>query len=153
MKLRYLLIAAVLTAGCSQQKNEDSALNEALQKDENMQQVATNNNTENASEAQTVVSGLIEAMRNKDAAKIRSSFAANASQSYGDGEAKSAEAFFSWLESDIIKRKGRVYNAEYAVDGNQVTVTGRYFSWFYTSKANFLFTVSDGKIINWQMRY
>ncbi|EDM43991.1 hypothetical protein SCB49_10387 [unidentified eubacterium SCB49] len=100
-----------------------------------------------------IVKSLINAMENNDAEKIRSLFNKNASQAYGDGAQKSGNAFFSWLESDIIDRKGKVSNPEYKSNNNEVVVTGQYSSEGYTNKANFLFTVKDGKIQSWQMRY
>ncbi|WP_158535033.1 nuclear transport factor 2-like protein [Acaryochloris thomasi] len=92
-------------------------------------------------------------MQTNDAERIRSLFDANASQAYGDGAAKSGEAFFRWLDSDIIERQGRVENAQLAVNGNEVVVTGQYRSIGYASEANFLLTVENGRIINWRMRY
>jgi len=106
-----------------------------------------------SSEPRAVVTALIDAMQTNDAEQIRSLFDANASQAYGDGPAKSGAAFFSWLDSDIIQRQGRVENAELAVDGNQVVVTGQYHSRGYTSAANFLMTVENGRITSWRMRY
>lgn len=105
------------------------------------------------SEPEAIVSALLDAMQANDAEQIRSLFDANASQAYGDGAAKSGEAFFRWLDSDIIQREGRVENAQLAVDGNEVVVTGQYQSRGYTSEANFLLTVENGRIISWRMRY
>lgn len=111
-------------------------------------------NTENsASNPEEVVKSLIASMAINDAQQIRSVFDENASQAYGDSPAKSGKAFFSWLESDIIERKGHVDNAQYAVDGKGVVVTGQYSSKGYTNKADFLFKVVDGNIVSWQMRY
>ncbi|MEE4376699.1 MAG: nuclear transport factor 2 family protein [Candidatus Competibacteraceae bacterium] len=106
-----------------------------------------------STEPRAVVTALIDAMQANDAERIRSLFDANASQAYGDGPAKSGAAFFSWLDSDIINRQGRVENAQLAVDGNQVVVTGQYRSRGYTSAANFLMTVENGRITSWRMRY
>lgn len=155
MKIKYLLIIAAMTAGCNQQMNDEATTSKAEQQGATMQDgTETIDNTQNSlTEPEAVVRSLIEAMQNKDAEKIRSSFASNATQAYGDEAPKSADEFFSWLDSDIIDRSGRVSKPKYTVDGNEVVVTGRYFSWFYTSKANFLFTVDNGKIISWQMRY
>lgn len=100
-----------------------------------------------------VVTQLIEAMSVNDAEKIRSLFHDDSKQAYGNGSWKSGDAFFSWLESDIIARKGHVDNAKYSTDDNEVIVTGQYSSEGYTNKANFLFFVKDGKIGSWQMRY
>ncbi len=105
------------------------------------------------SEPEVVVRELIEAMQANDAERIRSLFDANASQAYGDGGAKSGEEFFRWLDSDIIERQGRVENAQLAVNGNEVVVTGQYQSIGYTSPANFLLTVENGRITSWRMRY
>ena len=110
------------------------------------------NDNQNSNPGNTV-KNLIEAMSAKDAEKIRSMFHENASQAYGDSPPKSGEKFFAWLESDIIEREGHVDNPEYIVNGNQVVVKGQYSSRGYTNKANFLFSVEDGKIKSWQMRY
>ncbi|NJL49600.1 MAG: hypothetical protein HC929_21910 [Leptolyngbyaceae cyanobacterium SM2_5_2] len=61
--------------------------------------------------------------------------------------------FFSWLESDIIEREGRVEDPQLTVDGNEVVVTGQYQSRGYQSAANFLITVEGGLITSWRMRY
>ncbi len=100
-----------------------------------------------------VVSSLIDAMAAQEAEKIRALFSEDASQAYGEGRAKAGQAFFRWLESDIIRRDGRVEGAEINADGREVVVTGTYRSRGYSSVANFLFTVDDGKITSWRMRY
>ena len=110
-------------------------------------------NTNNLKNPESVVNSLIEAMTANDAEKIRSVFIENTKQAYGNGEWKSGNDFFSWLQSDIIGRKGHVENAKYSTDGNEVVVTGQYSSEGYTNKANFLFVVENDKIISWQMRY
>ena len=106
-----------------------------------------------AATPEAVVSALMDAMQANDADQIRALFDENASQAYGDGAARSGEAFFSWLESDIIEREGRVEDAQLAVDGNDVMVTGQYQSRGYTNEANFLLTVENGLITSWRMRY
>ncbi|WP_186697589.1 nuclear transport factor 2 family protein [Cyanobium sp. NS01] len=100
-----------------------------------------------------VVRQLLEAMTSNDPARIRALFAANASQAYGNGPAKSGEDFFRWLDSDIIERGGRVNDPQVVVTGNDVVVTGQYNSRGYTSRADFLFRVEDGRIVSWRMRY
>lgn len=112
-----------------------------------------NNNNKTDISAENTVKSLIQAMETNDADKIRSQFHENAKQAYGSGEWKSGEEFFSWLQSDIIDRKGHVDNAKYSTNGNEVIVTGQYSSEGYTNKANFLFVVENGKISSWQMRY
>lgn len=101
------------------------------------------------------VKALIEAMEAENAKLIRAQFSAKATQAYGaDGEMKTAEETKKWLESDIISRQGKVANVEYTLAGkNQVVVTGQYSSRGYTNKANFLFTVENGLITGWRMRY
>lgn len=105
------------------------------------------------SEPEVIVRALLDAMQTNNAERIRSLFDDNASQAYGNGSAKSGEAFFRWLDSDIIQREGRVENAQLIVKGNEVVVTGQYQSRGYTSEANFLMTVENGRIISWRMRY
>ncbi|MCT0246623.1 nuclear transport factor 2 family protein [Synechococcus sp. CS-601] len=106
-----------------------------------------------ANNPKSVVDSLMAAMAANDGEKIRSLFAANASQAYGNGTAKSGEAFFRWLDSDIIQRNGRVENAQLTASGNEVVATGQYQSNGYSSQADFLFTVEDGRITSWRMRY
>jgi len=97
---------------------------------------------------------LIDAMKNNDGVRIRALFAPNASQAYGDGKPKAGPAFFAWLESDIIERKGQVDQAQFAVNGNEVIVTGQFSnSRGYRAAANFRIVVEQGRIVSWQMRY
>ena len=105
-------------------------------------------------DATIVVRTLIDAMKLNDGARIRALFAPEASQVYGDGKPKAGRAFFDWLESDIIERKGQVDDAQFAVSGNEVIVTGQYRnSRGYRSAANFRLVVDNGRIVSWQMRY
>jgi hypothetical protein len=107
-----------------------------------------------ASEPGTVVRALIDAMKANDGARIRALFASEASQAYGDGQPKAGRAFFAWLESDIIERKGQVDDPQFAVSGNEVIVTGQFRnSRGYRSAANFRIVVDNGRIVSWQMRY
>lgn len=107
-----------------------------------------------AQAADVPVRALIEAMAAGDAARIRAQFAPTATQAYGaDGPMKTAAATARWLETDIIERNGKVTNPEFAVSGNQVVVRGDYSSRGYASKADFLFTVENGLITSWRMRY
>ncbi len=102
----------------------------------------------------TVVRSLIEAMQANDGARIRALFAPEASQAYGDGKPKAGREFFAWLESDIIARKGQVDNPQFAVNGQEVIVTGQFRnSRGYRSAANFRIVVDSGRITSWQMRY
>ncbi|WP_236973995.1 nuclear transport factor 2 family protein [Membranihabitans maritimus] len=110
-------------------------------------------NVNNNSNPEAIVRSLIQAMSSNDADKIRSLFHENAKQAYGDGSWKKGEDFFSWLQSDIIDRKGHVDDAKFSIKENQVVVTGQYSSLGYTNKANFLFFVEGDKILSWQMRY
>jgi ketosteroid isomerase-like protein len=105
-----------------------------------------------SSEPEVVVSALIDAMAANDAEQMRALFNANASQAHPHRPARSGEAFFSWLESDIIQREGRVEEAQLTVNGNDVVVTGQYHSRGYTSEANFLLTVENGLITRWRIR-
>lgn len=103
---------------------------------------------------ETVVQALVDAMQSNDAEGIRAAFADDARQAYGAGPARTADAFRAWLESDIIAPHGRVEDAVLAVEGDTVVVTGRYRNDNgYTSAADFLMTVADGRITSWQMRY
>jgi ketosteroid isomerase-like protein len=107
-----------------------------------------------AADAGTVVRALVDAMKANDAPRIRALFAPDASQAYGDGRPKSGPAFFTWLESDIIDRKGQVDEAQFAVNGNEVIVTGQFRnSRGYRAAANFRLVVDNGRIVSWQMRY
>ena len=100
------------------------------------------------------VRALISAMQAQDAAAIRAQFAPTATQAYGaDGKMKDPAATAKWLESDIIQRRGKLEAPEFTVNGNEVVVRGQYSATGYTSKANFLFTVENGLITSWRMRY
>ena len=104
--------------------------------------------------ADVPVRALIAAMQAQDAAAIRAQFAATATQAYGaDGKMKGPAATAKWLESDIIKRHGKVVDPVFEVNGNEVVVRGEYRAKGYTSKANFLFVVKNGLIDSWRMRY
>jgi hypothetical protein len=107
-----------------------------------------------ATDANSVVRALVDAMKRNDAAGIRALFAPQAQQAYGDGRPKSGPAFFAWLESDIIERKGQVDEAQFAVNGSEVIVTGQFRnSRGYRAAANFRLVVENGRIVSWQMRY
>lgn len=107
-----------------------------------------------AADPGAVVRALVDAMKENDAQRIRALFAPDASQAYGDGRPKTGAAFFAWLESDIIQRKGQVDDPKFAVAGNEVIVTGQYHnSRGYRSAANFRIVVEGGRIVSWQMRY
>ena len=100
------------------------------------------------------VLALIEAMAAEDAEQIRKQFSSKATQAYGaDGQMKSPEETKRWIESDIIERKGKVSDPDYTVNDNNVIVRGEYSSRGYRNKADFLFTVEDGLITSWRMRY
>ncbi|GAA4517507.1 hypothetical protein SAMN05421747_12525 [Parapedobacter composti] len=101
------------------------------------------------------VKTLMEAMQTENAELIRAQFSETATQAYGsDGVMKTAEETKKWIESDIVDRQGKVANPEYSViSENEVVVKGQYSSVGYTNKANFLFTVENGLITSWRMRY
>ena len=100
------------------------------------------------------VRALIDAMAAGDADRIRAQFAPEATQAYGaDGRMKTPAATARWLETDIIQREGKVADPVFTTEGDTVVVRGQYSSRGYTSKADFLFTVKDGKITSWRMRY
>lgn len=98
---------------------------------------------------------LMEAMEAENAELIRAQFAKTATQAYGaDGKMKTPEETAKWLESDIISRRGKVAKPEYTVfNEREVVVKGQYSSQGYTNKSNFLFTVENGLITSWRMRY
>lgn len=101
------------------------------------------------------VKALIEAMEAENAKLIRAQFSETATQAYGaDGIMKTPEETKKWIESDIISRQGKVANPEFTViSPKEVVVKGQYSSLGYTNKANFLFTIENGKITSWRMRY
>jgi hypothetical protein len=102
----------------------------------------------------SVARALIDAMKANDGARIRALFSPDASQAYGEAKPKSGPAFFAWLETDIIERKGQVDTPQFAVNGNEVIVTGQFRnSRGYRSAANFRIVVDNGRIVSWQMRY
>ena len=101
------------------------------------------------------VKKLIEAMEAEDSVLIRAQFSKTATQAYGaDGIMKTPEETSKWLESDIISRQGKVTSPHYTViNENQVVVKGQYSSRGYANNADFLFTVENGLITGWRMRY
>ncbi|WP_462156944.1 nuclear transport factor 2 family protein [Pseudoalteromonas sp. GB56] len=106
--------------------------------------------------AEELVKELISAMNVHDAKRIRAVFADDATQEYQRWYArkKTGDAFWSWLQSDIIDLEGHVIEPEYSVDGNNVVVKGVYENNDgYSSAANFLIVVKDNKIASWTMRY
>lgn len=115
----------------------------------------TNQNKMNQEEILKPVKDLMDAMQKEDAAKIRAQFSNNATQAYGvEGKMKSAEETKAWIETDIIDRKGKVENPKFdVISATEIVVTGQYKSIGYTNKANFLFTVENGLITSWRMRY
>lgn len=103
-----------------------------------------------------VVAELLKAMQENDAEQIREAFADNASQEYERWYKRknSGDRFKSWLESDIINVHGQVIEPVLKMTGNQVVVTGTYKNNDgYSSPANFLLVVEQGKIVSWTMRY
>lgn len=103
-----------------------------------------------------VVTALLNAMKNNNAEQIRAVFADNASQEYERWYKRknSGDRFKSWLESDIINVHGQVIEPALKMMGNQVVVTGTYKNNDgYSSPANFLLVVEQGKIVSWTMRY
>jgi hypothetical protein len=138
-----LFISSALTA-CGQVNsnkiNENNILNSKQMQDETLLKP---------------VRALIEAMEAENAELIRAQFSEKATQAYGaDGKMKTPEETKKWIESDIISRQGKVANPEFTViSKNEVVVKGQYSSHGYTNKANFLFTVENGKITSWRMRY
>ncbi|PZX43304.1 ketosteroid isomerase-like protein [Nonlabens dokdonensis] len=139
----FFIFCTISLAICAQHQNQEP------QKELNKTTMQDNSN----STPESTIKSLIDAMEANDGDKIRSLFHDNASQAYGDGPSKSGKAFFKWLDSDIIDRKGHVEGAHFTTTGNEVVVTGQYSSEGYTNKANFLFFVKEGKIMSWQMRY
>lgn len=141
--LILLLFSSALTA-CGQvnsnNPNENNILNSKQMQDETLLKP---------------VKALIEAMEAENAELIRAQFSEKATQAYGaDGKMKTPEETKKWIESDIISRQGKVANPEYSViSENEVVVKGQYSSIGYTNKANFLFTVENGLITSWRMRY
>lgn len=101
-----------------------------------------------------IVKSLMEAMKKNDSDMIKQSFTVGASQAYGNGSPKTNDEFRNWLKSDIIDAKGKVLGAKYSIENQKVIVKGTYEnSLGYKNAANFLFTVEDGKIASWVMRY
>ena len=101
-----------------------------------------------------IVRELLDAMRAKNAERIRAVFSENASQAYGQGSPKSGAAFRAWLQSDIIDREGQVSDPQLSAVGGEVVVNGQFANNAgYTSAANFLFKIENGRIVSWQMRY
>src|SRR5690606_12190409 len=131
---------ALIACGQTQKNNQTETQNSEKMQDENLLKP---------------VKALMEAMQSENAELIRAQFSEKATQAYGaDGIMKTPEETRKWLESDIISRQGKVANPQFTViNDNEVVVTGQYSSIGYTNKANFLFTVENGLITSWRMRY
>jgi hypothetical protein len=100
------------------------------------------------------VDALLNAMRAKDAGTIRTLFAADASQQYGNGTPKTGDAFRAWIESDLIAAEPVIDDAVVTATAEGVIVTGMIRNnGGYANKANFLFTVDGTKIRHWQIGY
>lgn len=145
MKKLMLLPLLLLTLMACGQQNSNTITND----------VKTNQHIMNQEEILKPVKELIDAMQKEDAARIRAQFSNKATQAYGaDGKMKSAEETKTWIGTDIVDRKGKVENPQFNVlSDTVVVVTGQYKSIGYTNKANFLFTVENGLITSWRMRY
>ncbi|OYD41730.1 hypothetical protein CHU00_07005 [Sphingobacterium cellulitidis] len=141
--LTSLFISSALTA-CGQVNsskiNENNILNSKQMQDETLLKP---------------VKALIEAMEAENAELIRAQFSEKVTQAYGaDGKMKTPEETKKWIESDIISRQGKVANPQCSIiNENEVVVKGQYSSQGYTNAANFLFTVENGLITSWRMRY
>lgn len=131
---------ALIACGQTQKNNQTETQNSEKMQDENLLKP---------------VKALMEAMQSENAELIRAQFSEKATQAYGaDGTMKTPEETRKWLESDIISRQGKVANPQFTViNEKEVVVTGQYSSIGYTNKANFLFTVENGLITGWRMRY
>lgn len=141
-KVIIVLFSSLVLTACGQAQNSDQTKTQKLETMQN----------------ETIlkpVKALIEAMQTENAELIRAQFSKTATQAYGaEGIMKTADETRRWIESDIISRRGKVANPQYTViNENQVVVKGQYSSQGYTNKADFLFTVEDGLITAWRMRY
>ncbi len=150
MKYLFVIFITVCTLTACGQITEKSA-----DKIKNINSEKTINSKEMNEDILKPVKALIEAMEAENAELIRAQFAKTATQAYGaDGIMKTAAETKKWIESDIISRQGKVANPEYStISENEVVVKGQYSSYGYTNKANFLFTVENGLITSWRMRY
>ncbi|WCM42043.1 nuclear transport factor 2 family protein [Flavobacterium sp. CBA20B-1] len=141
-KIIIVLFSSLALTACGQTQKGDQIKTQNLEKMQN----------------ETIlkpIKALIEAMQTENAELIRAQFSKTATQAYGaEGTMKTADETRRWIESDIISRQGKVANPQYTViNENQAVVKGQYSSEGYTNKADFLFTVEDGLITAWRMRY
>jgi hypothetical protein len=145
-KILYVIFSAVTLTACGQQQSTQ------IKSDQQTESVNTKYIMEEVSKP---VMALLEAMQAEDAQAIKAQFSDKATQAYGtDGAMKTAAETYKWIQTDIIDRKGKVANPKIEViSDKEVVVTGQYSSIGYTNKANFLFTVDNGLITSWRMRY
>ena len=145
-KILYVIFSAVTLTACGQQQSTQ------IKSDQQTEPVNTKYIMEEVSKP---VMALLEAMQAEDAQAIKAQFSDKATQAYGtDGAMKTAAETYKWIQTDIIDRKGKVANPKIEViSDKEVVVTGQYSSIGYTNKANFLFTVDNGLITSWRMRY
>jgi hypothetical protein len=154
-KYSYVLFVFVIVSftACGQK----TVKQEKIKSETSKQEISKTNKMDNSTD-QTIlvpVKTLMEAMEAENADLIRAQFAKTATQAYGaNGTMKSPEETAKWLETDIISRQGKVAKPEYTVlTDNQVVVKGQYASRGYSNAADFLFTVENGLITSWRMRY
>lgn len=154
-KFSYLLLFIVVInfTACGQKTAQQEKTKSEISK-----QKPSKSNQMETSTDQTIlipVKALMQAMADENANLIKAQFAKTATQAYGaNGQMKSATETAKWIESDIISRQGKVANPEYTIlTDNQVVVKGQYSSRGYSNAADFLFTVENGLITSWRMRY
>jgi hypothetical protein len=109
---------------------------------------------DNMSDHKATIETLMNAMRAKDAATIRTLFDANGQQQYGNASPKTGKAFLAWIESDVIAAEAVVDDTVMSQAEGGIVVTGTIRNNNgYKNKANFLFKVDAGKINSWHIRY
>ena len=113
---------------------------------------AQTSTTTQATAPAAIVKRFVNAVNSNNTAAVRAMFAPNAWSAYGEGGArKTGDALLAWLESDILRVNGKIAVTRETVNGNTVTIEGRYTSTGWSGNARYVFTVQNGLIASWTL--
>lgn len=102
-------------------------------------------------EPERVVIAFIEAINRGDRAAALALVAEDACVGY-TGSCLQAARLERWWGSDIFDVQGRIEDYRLTSDAQGVSVVGTYRSTGWTGRANYRFTVRDGRITGWDLR-
>lgn len=102
-------------------------------------------------EPSDLVNQFVEAVNAGDKEAVAALFSADACIGYS-GSCFEADKLASWWDSDIFNVAGKIEDVELTVDGDTVTLTGKFNSTGWSGNANYVFTIADGMITGWDLR-